>query len=304
MYKEIIDKAFRRARLFFSEDPRERYITRFDIIRNIVISELNKILNDLPDVKNLNDFYKELYDISFGINNIKLIRRRIGKIIINVNRLFNEYKEKIKKENIKNYGKIRREYYGRISSFLKRNKKIFDLYLEFKKIKKRIPVIRDYPTVIISGLPNVGKSTLLKNLTGSEPEIQPYPFTTKDLMLGYIKENNKIIQVIDTPGILDRPFDRLNNIEKKAYLALKYLSKYIIYVIDLTEYCGYSIHEQLDLLKRIEEKFKDSKIIVYFSKYDLLNEKLKEEMREIAEKLNKLYFYDYGELKKYIIENL
>lgn len=297
MYKKIIDKAFRRARKFFSLDLKERFITRFDIIRNIVVSELNKILNDLPDIKNLNDFYKELYDTTIGLNNIRKIRGRIKFLINKTNELFNTYKEKIKRSHPRDYKKIRFEYYGRIASLLKRNRKIFDLYIEFRKIKRNIPMIKNYPTVVIAGLPNVGKSTLLKKLTGSEPEIQPYPFTTKNLMIGYIDS----IQVIDTPGILDRPFDKLNPIERRAYLAIKYLANLIVYVIDLTEYCGYSVDEQINLLKRIEENFGNIEIVVYFSKYDLFDEKIFERMKEIVKILNKTYFYDSEELKRYIL---
>ena len=68
-------------------------------------------------------------------------------------------------------------------------------------------------TVVIAGFPNVGKSTVLRRLTGAKPKVAEYPFTTKGIQIGYLETKWNKIQVIDTPGLLDRPIDQMNNIE-------------------------------------------------------------------------------------------
>ncbi|MGC8608678.1 MAG: GTPase, partial [Thermoplasmata archaeon] len=101
---------------------------------------------------------------------------------------------------------------------------------------KKIPEINlDTKTYIIAGMPNVGKSSLLTALTTAKPKIAPYPFTTKSIMIGYAEENEKKVQLIDTPGILDRDFSGMNDIEKNAILALKDINGTIIFLFDYSE---------------------------------------------------------------------
>jgi len=247
--EELLSSAFKRAKNNGNQfyDIKERNIVKLQTIYQYIDDKLEKIYNDiiLPE----NKFYKELYKLLFTDINIKKLRERIKYIRKIIKQVYLKYKNDIKltkdKKLIERY---RREFYGRISSILRRNWIIFKYYNIYLNRRRKIPNIKNLPTVVISGLPNVGKSTLLKNLTGSNVKIEPYPFTTKDLMIGYIKTPYFDIQVIDTPGILDRPIEEMNEIEKKSILALNYLANLIIYIFDLTETCGYSIEEQINLL--------------------------------------------------------
>ena len=63
--------------------------------------------------------------------------------------------------------------------------------------------------------------------------------------MGYLVKDKKKVQLIDTPGTLKR-FDKMNVIEQRAHLAMKYCADMIIYIFDLTE--PYPIEEQRKLL--------------------------------------------------------
>jgi len=166
----------------------------------------------------------------------------------------------------------RKEFYGRAASIVKQIKKELAFLEQARKTMKSFPAIKtDILTVAIAGFPNVGKSTLLKAVTGSEPKIASYPFTTQQLMLGYIKEKDLKIQFIDTPGLLDRPLKKRNIIEKQAILALKHLAKLMLFLFDASEECGYGITEQENLLKDLKKEFKVKTIIVV-NKADISNE--------------------------------
>ena len=300
--EELLSSAFKRAKNNGNQfyDIKERNIVKLQTIYQYIDDKLEKIYNDifLPE----NKFYKELYKLLFTDINIKKLRERIKYIRKIIKQVYLKYKDDIKlTKDKKLIEKYRREFYGRISSILRRNWIIFKYYNIYLNRRRKIPNIKNLPTVVISGLPNVGKSTLLKNLTGSNVKIEPYPFTTKDLMIGYIKTPYFDIQVIDTPGILDRPIEEMNEIEKKSILALNYLANLIIYIFDLTETCGYSIEEQVNLLNMIKKIF-NKEIILYFSKKDLFTEREEKILNEFIKNYNNMnIFYDYNKLKEFLI---
>jgi len=57
------------------------------------------------------------------------------------------------------------------------------------------------------GLPNVGKSSLLKTLTRANPKIAGYPFTTLEPNLGVMNLNNKHKVLVDVPGVVEQAWE-------------------------------------------------------------------------------------------------
>jgi nucleolar GTP-binding protein len=124
----------------------------------------------------------------------------------------------------------KREFLGRLNSVLKKLDPALKLLGEARQILRRIPDPTISFTVCLAGYPNAGKSTLLKKLTGAKVEIANYEFTTKSLNYGTAEIKFHAVQVVDTPGTLNRT--KANVIEKQALLALKYLAKSIVFVYD------------------------------------------------------------------------
>ncbi|MDO8634177.1 MAG: TGS domain-containing protein [archaeon] len=61
--------------------------------------------------------------------------------------------------------------------------------------------------IAIIGSPNSGKSTLLLELTGVQTEIAPYPFTTKEPVVGMMNYRETLIQLVEMPAIIDGSSD-------------------------------------------------------------------------------------------------
>ncbi|MEM4598887.1 MAG: GTPase [Candidatus Diapherotrites archaeon] len=57
--------------------------------------------------------------------------------------------------------------------------------------------------VALVGMPNSGKSTILKALTGVDVEIAPYPFTTKEPVVGMMDYKKAQIQIVEIPALVE-----------------------------------------------------------------------------------------------------
>lgn len=251
-------------------------VKRISAFSDGISSRFSRIIELFPSFDQFSDFERELSKQLFSISETRKSLGKLDSAKRKLTLLSKSYSSKInnhlkkarpkKPFADKQANNFLKEYYGRASSVVKQLKKELVFLESIRRELRDFPVIRDVFTVCIAGFPNVGKSTLLKKISTSKPEIKDYGFTTKKLNVGYINDK-KQVQLIDTPGTLNR--GKMNNIEKQADLALKYLANLIVYVVDPTE--PYPLKKQKQLLLSLKKL--DKKIIVYQSKADLVGNK-------------------------------
>ena len=272
---ELLDKAFGKAKRIKERDRKARTINKLSTVKQILNNTLQKYVKAFPSFDNLHRFYYELFDLLIGIDKMKKSLGAIEWARKKISKIANDGIKKIKREeDDKKYKNILAAKYGRISSVMYQINSHLSFLEEARNKMKKIPYIdADAPTIIIAGYPNVGKSSLLKILSSAKPEIASYPFTTKGLIVGHMETEDKYerkkIQVVEAPGLLDRRDEERNYIEKQGMIALRYLPDLIIFVVDASLHCGYSMEDQMKLLDEIKKEFYDVDIIVVENKVDI-----------------------------------
>jgi nucleolar GTP-binding protein len=128
----------------------------------------------------------------------------------------------------------------------------------------------------------------MNKITRANVDVQPYAFTTKSLFVGHCDYRYLRWQVIDTPGILDHPLEERNTIEMQAITALAHLTCSVLYFIDISEQCGYTIEQQCSLFRSIKPLFANKELIVVVNKIDAQPwETLDQEKKSMVEDLTK-----------------
>lgn len=153
-----------------------------------------------------------------------------------------------------------------------------DLYLDplvyLEQVRQhlgRLPSIQpNTRTLLICGYPNVGKSSFLNSVTRADVDVQPYAFTTKSLFVGHFDYKYLRFQAIDTPGILDHPLEEMNTIEMQSITAIAHLRSVILYFMDLSEQCGYSVQAQIQLFQSIKPLFANKIVFIVTNKIDVM----------------------------------
>ena len=277
---EILDKGFSRGKkaadlLRTQKIPKHlkgkkieerRVVTACQVMKD----KLKSIIDAVPEIEELHPFYQDYIDITVGVDSMKQALGALNWAYGILAQLEREYSNKIKRNPSEKASAIQREAYGRIASVVNKIEKDLD-FLDFAKASLRnMPTIDfDATTIVIAGFPNVGKSTLLRQISGADPQVANYPFTTKGIQIGHTERHWKSIQIIDTPGLLDRPVLEMNDIEMNAIVALEHLADAILFIFDGSETCGFHLESQYNLLKQIEKIFAEIPIICLFNKMDI-----------------------------------
>jgi GTP-binding protein len=90
----------------------------------------------------------------------------------------------------------------------------------------------------MAGLPNAGKSSLLRRLSNAKPKVAAYPFTTIEPMLGIVDWSGEgdVFTLADVPGLLEGASEGVGL--GHEFLAHLERCQLILHVVDLTGYYG------------------------------------------------------------------
>jgi nucleolar GTP-binding protein len=249
---EVMDRALRKAASRMKEKRnRERADREFVMaIAASLHDRLVKVMGSFPDFEGLPPFYRDLVEILFGLERIRMALGGVGWAAKITRRIGGEMSREIRKSP--DTRAVRRRAVARLSSVVHRAEGDLRFLNEVRNTLRVLPVLRDEFTVVVAGYPNVGKSSFIRLVSSAEPEVASYPFTTKGIIIGHRRIGRSGVQFVDTPGILDRPPEKRSPIERQAVSALMHAASAVLFILDPSEMCGYPVESQLALLDEVK----------------------------------------------------
>jgi nucleolar GTP-binding protein len=266
---EILDRSFRRAAKKMKEkDNKERANQEFvKAVGAAIHDRLVYIIRGFPEFDDLPPFYREMAEILYGIDRLKQSLGAVGWAAKHTKMVGNQLV--LQSRKAEDTLVVRKRAVARLASMVHQIDKDLHFLNEVRNVLRQLPHVENTFTVVIAGYPNVGKSSFIRKVSSADPEVASYPFTTKGIIVGHREMGRERIQFVDTPGILDRPAEERNQIERQALSAMMNVASVVLFILDPSEHCGYPMELQLNLLDEVKGMVK-SPVIVVANKSDLM----------------------------------
>ncbi|KAK7753671.1 Nucleolar GTP-binding protein 1 [Diatrype stigma] len=248
------------------------YTRKVKFTQETFSEKFSQILDSFPRLQDIHPFHKDLLNTLYDADHFKIALGQLSTAKHLIETISRDYVRLLKyAQSLFQCKQLKRAALGRMATLTKRLKDPL-LYLDqVRQHLGRLPAIDpNTRTLLICGYPNVGKSSFLRSITRADVDVQPYAFTTKSLFVGHFDYKYLRFQAIDTPGILDHPLEEMNTIEMQSITAIAHLRSAILYFMDLSEQCGYSVQAQIALFRSIKPLFSNKLVFIVINKIDIL----------------------------------
>ncbi len=260
-------------------------INRVNLVYQIIIDKMS-FLDKLPPPEELHPFYLELAALVVPYQKYWASARGLMRLRQKMKEMWEDYRAMVRSAvNLEEAARFRREAVGRALSMVRRSSGAFKTIREFKYAVAQLPSIDfSQPRLVVAGMPSSGKSSFVKRVSTAKVEVASYPFTTKQIHVGHVDLRRYKLQVVDTPGILDRPWDSMNEIERKAVAAIRYLPNALLFLYDVSDE-GYGVEEQSEVLENVLKIVPKEKVVIAMNKIDVANERKVKMVEEKAKEM-------------------
>jgi nucleolar GTP-binding protein len=251
---------------------RSFYMRKVKFTQSNFSEKLALILAEFPKLDDLHPFYADLINVLYDKDHYKLALGQINTARHLIDSVSKDYVRLLKfGDSLYRCKQLKRAALGRMATIMRRQNQSLAYLEQVRQHLSRLPTIDpNTRTLLITGFPNVGKSSFINKITRADVEVQPYAFTTKSLYVGHTDFKYLRWQVVDTPGILDHPLEDRNTIEMQAITALAHLRAAVLYFLDPSEQCGHSLEQQKHLFDSIRPLFNNKPLVVISNKMDVV----------------------------------
>ncbi|XP_050223631.1 nucleolar GTP-binding protein 1-like [Mercurialis annua] len=275
----VVHKGYAISRL------RQFYMRKVKYTQTNFHEKLSAIVDEFPRLDDIHPFYGDLLHVLYNKDHYKLALGQVNTARNLISKIAKDYVKLLKYgDSLYRCKSLKVAALGRMCTVIKRIGPSLAYLEQIRQHMARLPSIDpNTRTILICGYPNVGKSSFINKITRADVDVQPYAFTTKSLFVGHTDYKYLRYQVIDTPGILDRPFEDRNIIEMCSITALAHLRAAVLFFLDVSGSCGYSVAQQAALFHSIKSLFMNKPLIVVCNKTDLMPlENISEEDRKLV----------------------
>lgn len=156
---------------------------------------------------------------------------------------------------------------------------------EYKEVRLELNLLAD---VALLGLPNAGKSTLIRAVSAAVPKVADYPFTTMYPHLGVVKVGVDSFVMADIPGVIE-------GAAEGAGLGLRFLkhltrARCVLHVVDI---CPFDESDPVENyfavekeLEKYSEELYDMPRFLVINKTDLLATEAEDKCKEFVEAID------------------
>jgi nucleolar GTP-binding protein len=258
--EELVDKAFSRAaRTGRAKSGREAQESMLRTAGNILSDNLENVVTDWPDFAyEVSPFYYELADALVDVDAVRQSLNEVGWASRQIAEIRDDTAGKLRKADEETARKHRKQAFARFADIMDEISDDLARLNDARNDLRDLPDIDpEEPVIAVAGYPNVGKSAFVNAVTRATNETASYPFTTKGVQVGHFDRDHIRYQIVDTPGLLDRPADERNDIEQQAVSALTHAADAVLFLVDASGDCGYPLNVQLDLRDAVEAQFEE-----------------------------------------------
>lgn len=248
------------------------YLRKVKFAAEAFKEKLEESLNGFPKLNDIHPFFADWLNVLYDKDHYKIALGQLHATNQIIDRIAQDYLKLLKfSDSLYRCKTLKIAALGRMCSVVKKLKPALDYLEEVRRHVARLPSIDPFsPSILLFGFPNVGKSSFMTKVTRADVEVSPIPFSTQSLYLGHLEYSNVKVQVIDSPGVLNRPLEQRNTIEMQSIIALANLRALIMFMVDVSETCGHSLEEQLNLFQSLKPLFAKRPVVVIFNKWDLV----------------------------------
>ena len=166
---------------------RKFYMRKVRFTYSTIEEKLDGIVKAFPKLDDIHPFYADLINILYDKDHYKMALGYLNQAKTTCDKISGDYVKLIKYgDSLYRCKQLKVAALGRMMTCLKKLTSSLNYLEEVRKHLGRLPSIDPTArTLLLSGFPNVGKSSFMNKITYADSEVQPYHFTTQSLYVGH-----------------------------------------------------------------------------------------------------------------------
>ena len=152
---------------------RKFYMKKVKYMQTTVTERLIGVVDGFPKLNDVHPFYADLMNVLYDRDHYKLALGHVNKARSICDNIANDYVRLLKyADSLYRCKMLKRAALGRTCTMLKKLKSSLDYLEEVRKHLARLPQIdTNARTLIVTGFPNVGKSSFVNNVTNANVDV-------------------------------------------------------------------------------------------------------------------------------------